>query len=77
MTNQNQWKPGEIIVHQEVKDDPDTIYLLSQCAGIPVKYVDSGKAEVVIQASDLLRTTPQSMISKSLITGSSAPILSG
>ena len=26
-----QWRPQKIILHLEVKDDPDTAYLLSQC----------------------------------------------
>ena len=66
MTNQIQWKPAEIIVHQEVRNDPATAYFLSQCAGIPVTYVNSGKAKVVVQASDILLTAPQGMLNKVL-----------
>ena len=66
MTTQNQWKPAEIIVHQEVKNDPDTTYFLSQCAEVPVTFVNSGKAKVVIQASDVLRSATQGMLDKIL-----------
>ena len=66
MINKMQLNPAEIIVHQEVKDDPDTAYFLSQCPGIPVKYVNSGKAEVVVQASAILRTAPPGMLNKVL-----------
>lgn len=55
MTSPIQWKPAEIIVDQRVRHDPDPIYFLNQCQGVPVKYVDSGVSKVVIQASDILR----------------------
>jgi hypothetical protein len=50
----NYWKPKEIIIHETVKDDPITNYHIQQCAGVPVKYVPSGEAEVIKKASDIL-----------------------
>jgi spore photoproduct lyase len=54
MATNTQWTPAEIIVHREVKDDPDTLYFLSQCPGVPMKYVDTSKSKVVVQASGIL-----------------------
>jgi len=66
MRSPKQWKPKEIIVHQKVKHDPSTVFFLNQCQGVPVKYVKSGKASVVIQASDILRNAPDGMLNKVL-----------
>ena len=66
----NQWRPQEIIIHDEVKDDPDTGYFLSQCPGIPVKYVDTAKSAEVVQASDVLRNAGAGMLNK-VLTGKS------
>ncbi len=52
MTN---WTPEEIIVNQKVKDDPATEHVLNQCQGVPVKYVDNGKANSIVAASDILK----------------------
>jgi spore photoproduct lyase len=71
-----QWKPGEIIVNQEVRNDPDTAYFLSQCPGIPVKYVNSGKTKAVVQASAILRTAPQGMLNK-VLAGKSVVYITG
>ncbi len=61
-----QWTPAEIIVHQQVKDDPDTLYFLSQCPGVPVKYIDSGKSKEVVQASTILTNAPPGILTKVL-----------
>lgn len=36
------WKPQEIIVHQQVSDDPVTRHILSNCQGVPVREVNEG-----------------------------------
>ena len=59
-----QWRPAEIIVNQEVKDDPGTSYFLSQCPGIPVKYIGSSESKAVVQASDVLRNVADGMLNK-------------
>ena len=60
------WKPKEIIVNESVKDDPITQYFLGQCAGVPVKYVSTGKSEGIVEASDILRNSGPSMLDKIL-----------
>lgn len=52
MTN---WKPEEIIVNVRVKDDPVTEHLLQICKGVPVKYVENGKAKTIVNASEMLK----------------------
>jgi hypothetical protein len=49
------WKPKEIISHETVKSDPITKYFLDQCPKVPVKYIGSGKAKHIIEASDILK----------------------
>jgi len=66
MSAKLQWKPQEIIVHQEVRNDPATLYFLGQCQGVPVRYVDSGKSEAVVQASNLLSNAGEGMLQKIL-----------
>lgn len=45
------WTPSEIIVHQQVNNDPATLYFLSQCPGVPVTYAKSRKSEDIVAAS--------------------------
>lgn len=66
MTNPIQWKPAEIIVDQRVKDDPDTIYFLNQCPGVPVRYVGSSKSKAIVQASTILSSATKGMLNKVL-----------
>jgi len=56
------WKPKEIIIHDQVKSDPATAFILHQCSGVPVKYVSSGKAEKVIEVSDVLKQAKSGML---------------
>lgn len=56
------WRPAEIIINEKVKEDPITLYFISQCPGVPVKYVPDSKAETVKAASDQLRNAPQEML---------------
>ncbi len=59
-----QWRPVKIIVNQEVRNDPDTAYFLSQCPGIPVKHVGSSESTVVVQASTILTNARSGMLNK-------------
>lgn len=49
------WKPEEIIVNVQVRDDPVTEYVLRNCRGVPVKYVDDGRANTIVKASETLK----------------------
>jgi len=62
------WKPKEIVVHQSVSDDPVAKYFLSQCPGVPVRYVNSGRAQDVVSASEILQKAGSAMLDK-IITG--------
>ncbi|HPL67576.1 MAG TPA: hypothetical protein PLG94_13670 [Smithellaceae bacterium] len=60
----NNWKPVEIIIHKQIKDDPATLFFLNQCPGVPVKYVDSGKSTDVTNASEILRNSGSGILDK-------------
>ena len=60
----NKWKPKEIIVHEKVKDDAVTIHLIEQCPGIPVKYVSIGTPKKIVDCSEILRNSGNSMLEK-------------
>lgn len=60
------WKPKEIIVHETVRDDPVTTYFLEQCPDTPVKYVQSGIPQKIVEASDVLGNAGSSMLEKIL-----------
>jgi spore photoproduct lyase len=62
MQSDTQWRPKEIIISDEVKDDPATAYFMNQCPGVPVKYVNGVESKAVVQASDILRNTPDGML---------------
>ncbi len=72
MTN-NQWVPKEIIVDNRVKDDPVTTSFLSQCPGVPLRYMDHTRAEKIVEASDILRNSPKDMLHR--ITAGKAVVL--
>ena len=57
------WKPEEIIINEQVKNDPVTQHLLNQCPGIPVRHVDSGTQEAIKQASNCLKNANSDMLS--------------
>ena len=61
------WKPEEIIVNARVKDDPVTEHLLQSCKGVPVKYVEDGKTNTIVNASEALKGT-EAMLEK-ILTG--------
>ncbi|MBW2644431.1 MAG: hypothetical protein JRC89_14025 [Deltaproteobacteria bacterium] len=60
------WKPKEIIVHEKVRNDPETIYFIQQCPGVPVKYTDSGIPKNIVQLSDILSHSGSTMLDKIL-----------
>ena len=60
------WKPNEIIVHETVRDDPVTNYLLEQCPDISVKFVQSGIPKKIVETSNILSNTGDSMLDKIL-----------
>jgi len=66
MSNINQWKPGEIIVHEQIKNDPSTVYFLNQCPNIPVKYIKSSAPVEIVRTSDILRNTNKGMLNSIL-----------
>jgi spore photoproduct lyase len=62
-----QWRPKEVIIHQEAKDDPITHYFLDQCSGIPVKYVACGNPKEIIRVSEVLSQLRGSLLDKVLL----------
>ena len=60
------WKPGEIIVHESVANDPAAVRLLEACPGVPVRVVDSGNPKAVVEASRVLQQAGGSMLDKIL-----------
>jgi len=56
------WKPREIIINEQVKDDPATKQILKKCQRVPVKYVDSGKSEDIKSASGVLTGEESTML---------------
>lgn len=60
------WKPKEIIIHEKVKDDSVTSYLIQQCPGVSVKYTTSGNPKEIVQLSDILSNAGSSMLDKIL-----------
>ena len=51
------WKPKEIIVHEAIKADLITKHFLDHCPGVPVKYVSTGKAKDIVEASETLKNS--------------------
>ena len=62
MTNTNQWKPAEIIVHEQVKDDPATVNFLCQCPNVPVKLSKSSSPTEIVHTSDILKNAGKGMM---------------
>ena len=58
------WKPKEIIIHEQVRNDPDTIYFLEQCRDVPIKYVSSATPKSVIEASEILNKSGNTMLER-------------
>ena len=62
------WKPEEIIINDDVKDDPVTQYVLDVCGDVPIKYVDSGRPDLIVAASDIQTTNKNSWL-KPILAG--------
>ena len=60
------WKPKEIIVHESVSDDPVTIHFLEKCPNVPVKFINTGMAKKIAEASEVLNNAGKSMLDKIL-----------
>jgi spore photoproduct lyase len=60
------WKPREIIVHEKVRNDPVTNHFIQQCPGVPVKHTNSGIPKKIVQLSDILSHSGNSMLDKIL-----------
>ena len=56
------WKPKEVIVNDQVKDDPATAHILRRCPGVPVRYVDAGKSEDIKSVSGVLTGEESTML---------------
>lgn len=64
MTITTTWKPDEIIVHNEVENDPITTGILNQCQNVPTRYISSIEANDVVRASYILRNPGSGMLEK-------------
>jgi spore photoproduct lyase len=62
-----QWRPREVIIHQEVKDDPIAQYFLERCPGVPIKYVTSGMSKEIVKVSELSSQARSGMLHKVLL----------
>ena len=60
----NKWKPQEIIINNQVRNDPATVYFLSQCPHVPVKYVADGKSTAIVETSQILGNAGTAMLDK-------------
>jgi spore photoproduct lyase len=69
------WKPNEIIVHENVKNDPVTVNFIGQCKDVPVKYVDNGRADNIVKTSSVLSESGSKMLDK-IIAGKQVVYLS-
>jgi len=54
MNSSTSWRPAEIIIHSQVKNDPATIFFLQQSPNVPVKFIDSGLSKHIREASKLI-----------------------
>jgi spore photoproduct lyase len=60
----SEWKPKEIIVHERVRHDPVTTHLIEQCPKIPVTYISNGMPKKIVECSEILRHSGNSMLDK-------------
>jgi spore photoproduct lyase len=61
-----QWKPSEIVIHRKVENDPVTLSIISQCEGIPIRFVSDANPKSVVQASEILNSSGDTMLDKIL-----------
>lgn len=69
------WKPKEIIIHESVKTDTTTNNFVVRCEGVPVKYVDNGRADNIVKTSSILSSCSTKMLDK-IIAGKHVVYLS-
>ena len=62
----NHWQPREIVVHDDLRDDPVTQRVLSRCPDVPVRYVATAKPTDVIKASEVLSGADAGILGKYL-----------
>lgn len=58
VANNDLWYPKELIIHNSVKDLPDTLYIIEQCSGhlaYDIKFIDSADKEEIKKVSEILR----------------------
>ena len=58
------WKPKGIIIHDGVRNDPVTNHIIEQCPGVPVKYIGNGIPKKIVECSEILRNSGNSMLEK-------------
>jgi spore photoproduct lyase len=61
-----QWKPSEIVIHRKVENDPVTQSIISQCQDIPIIFVSDANSKSVVQASEILLASGDTMLDKIL-----------
>jgi len=64
MNSSTSWRPAEIIIHSQVKNDPATIFFLQQSPNVPVKYINSGNSKDVVGASEILASCGSGMLDR-------------
>ena len=52
----NLWRPKELIIHEDVRDDETAKSIVRRCRGVPVTYVTSGRSKDIVAASPTLST---------------------
>lgn len=67
-----QWKPSEIVINRKVENDPVTQSIISQCDRIPIKFVNDAKPKSVVQASEILSSSGDTMLDK-ILAGRRSP----
>ena len=63
------WKPKEIIIHEEIKNDPVTVDILKKCSNVPVKYVNNLKTKTIVDASPILKNTENKPMLVKILAG--------
>jgi spore photoproduct lyase len=58
------WKPKEIIIHETVRDESASIHFTDRCEGVPIKYVDNGRADNIVRTSSVLSSCGPRMLDK-------------
>jgi spore photoproduct lyase len=62
MNSSTSWRPSEIIINSQVRNDPATTFFLQQSPNVPVKYIDSGISNDVVEVSEVLGSCGDEML---------------